>query len=607
MLSPTSTFHVDPKSVGISLSTKFTNPATDLIDNEKTTLTHSATETDFNKNIIENGPPTHWVTTLTDLREPEKYTDKDSAKDTLITPTETINNGENLSVRQLNARDVSHLPSNKQEESLTTIIEPQGTEVIAPSVVRVENIPAASDITTDGSDEETKKMFTCGSENAESKIKKDESSADTSNDGTLKTKGISSYKVGVVRTELSDIKSETDDLISYLDISMEMDSLQTGSDTLELQNPEGGALLSRSGYFNDLISDFSRQSSYISRPISFFNSQSRSDYVIHKDPSDIPTYGHDDSYSIFWDDHSSNIYSESSLSWDTIYNFDDIPSMSRSFPVDVEEMQPSERHFTSDERESTQFVDSSDASRFTFLLEPQSSWSFNKGMSSLHHTYLSSRGQQNFNWYFNTMGTLGSSGHAQNSQQSGSSGIADASRSFPFNMDNMLNAQHISPSETFAFNDVLSVSPSNTFHSNAMTDFAAHISDDIHDTTFRESNDNIPTYPTISPTTTQAIQSSPPLQIPYIGNSCIRDYNWDVYRTHTVINDLPTVDFCNCTHFICKMPPPPILLPKPPAFGKKSNLEYWLTKILYRALSAKRMSLWAQAELWDQTETTLCL
>ena len=347
----------------------------------------------------------------------------------------------------------------------------------------------------------------------------------------------------------------------------------------------------------------------------------------------------------FWDTSSVfNPNTQPHVIGDRITSIQNNPSsrISGSFLPDTEDMQPSETMIGS---QSTRYV----GYKFNPESTERMTGTFNGRMSSSpDHTMSSmSPDQHGFSSYFNIMGTVQGSGLAQSLQSLSNRASLDSGHFFVYSLDDMLNSQNSSPTQTFSFNAATSspshgdryptgsvLTPVNTFEQHlpesAITprynsDFPNWwLSDSASSENWsnRLSSANLPVptetnlfseqlpketpeNQTVTPTNSKP-NPTPAFQIPTLGGSCSRDYPEVVFRVLRAIENIPQTHYCNCPHFVCKIPPPPVLPPRPPPFFKKPGIRYMLTKILCRDFVRKRRIIWEQSAMWDNTNVTHC-
>ena len=447
--------------------------------------------------------------------------------------------------------------------------------------------------------------------------------------------GLSSYITKVVRTRRE--ATSTVEIIPKLDISTETEPDVSGE-----YSSNTGASLSQSEYVSDHSSASQSQVTQGDNSSSRYSGYENSQSEDMTYPFEFPSFEEEEDFLSSFLDFSSDFHSESeySLMWDFTPSIDIVPygSMSGSFTSDLEDMQPSETLFEGRERTATQMLHFSDSYGFTSF-EPQSSWSFNERISSGGIVFPVSQEQQ-YSSYFNVMGTIQSPGFPQYLSSPGPWESVSSSQPLPLSVDDMRNTDDLSPSLVFSFNAAatglvktrypesqtyatraFAFSPgSRTEHisqevatSSPVTSTSTEITSGINtenwkpSSSFSESSstsiDSMSSSIPAQPTTTS---QQPPFQLPYLGNSCLRHYPRNVFDANTAANRLPKINICDCPHFACKLPPPPILPTKPPRFGRRPDINYLLTKLMYRNVVRNRLIMWEQAKFWDNANVTQC-
>ena len=356
-------------------------------------------------------------------------------------------------------------------------------------------------------------------------------------------------------------------------------------------------------------------------------------------PLEMSSYLEGHPLGTFWDTSSVfNPNTQPRVFGDRTANVQNNPSS--SFLPDIEDMQPSETMIGS---QTTRYV----GYKFNPESTERMTGSFNCRMSSSpDHTMSSMSSDQNgFSSYFNIMGTVQGSGLAQNLQSLNNRASLDSSHFFVYSLDDMRNSRDSSPTQTFSFNAAASSSSHGDSYPTGLvltpgTTFEQHLSESaitprynsdfpnwwLSDSASSENWSNrlssanlpVPTetnifseqFPTETPKnqtvapTNSKPNPTPAFQIPTLGGSCSRDYPEVVFRVLRAIENIPQTHYCSCPHFVCKIPPPPVLPPIPPPFFKKPGIRYMLTKILYRDFVRKRRIMWEQAAMWDNTNVT---
>ena len=357
-------------------------------------------------------------------------------------------------------------------------------------------------------------------------------------------------------------------------------------------------------------------------------------------PLGMSSYLEEDSLSTFWDTSSVlNPNVQPPIFSDSITSSQNNPSsrLSGSFLL-----QPSETMIGS---QSTLYV----GYNFNPDSTGRTAWTFNGRMSPSPDQTMSfmSPNQHEFSSYFNVMGTVQGSDLAQSLQSFSNGAPPDSSHFFVYSLDDMRHSQDFSPTQTFSFNAAASSSsqgdtyftgfalpPGSTIEQHFPESATPRYHSDFprgrpSDSAFNENWRNsissaklplptetnlfseqefptgTPELQTITPTNSKP-NPTPSFQIPTIGGSCSRDYSQEVFSVLRAIENMPQTHFCNCEHFVCKIPPPPVLPPRPPPFYRKPSIKYMLTKILYKDFVRKRGIMWEQAVMWDHTNVTHC-